>query len=115
MMVMLTRTLVARGELALSGKMSKQSSGQVQDGEGKRLLKSSSLNNLIPAEGLEPSAFRSGGERSNPLSYAGTTTMPEKIAQCDGHMPPGKSNNTQEDDLKEREQRAGGNHQNDRP
>ena len=27
--------------------------------------------NLVPAAGVEPATFRSGGERSNPLSYAG--------------------------------------------
>ena len=27
---------------------------------------------LVPAAGVEPATFRSGGERSNPLSYAGT-------------------------------------------
>jgi hypothetical protein len=26
---------------------------------------------LVPAAGIEPATFRSGGERSNPLSYAG--------------------------------------------
>ena len=26
---------------------------------------------LVPAAGVEPATFRSGGERSNPLSYAG--------------------------------------------
>ncbi len=29
------------------------------------------LRILVPAAGVEPAAFRSGGERSNPLSYAG--------------------------------------------
>ena len=28
-------------------------------------------NFLVPAAGVEPATFRSGGERSNPLSYAG--------------------------------------------
>ena len=27
--------------------------------------------NVVPAAGVEPATFRSGGERSNPLSYAG--------------------------------------------
>ena len=27
---------------------------------------------MVPAAGVEPATFRSGGERSNPLSYAGT-------------------------------------------
>jgi hypothetical protein len=27
---------------------------------------------VVPAAGVEPATFRSGGERSNPLSYAGT-------------------------------------------
>jgi hypothetical protein len=31
---------------------------------------------MVPAAGVEPATFRSGGERSNPLSYAG----PNKIA-----------------------------------
>ena len=26
---------------------------------------------MVPAAGVEPATFRSGGERSNPLSYAG--------------------------------------------
>ena len=26
---------------------------------------------VVPAAGVEPATFRSGGERSNPLSYAG--------------------------------------------
>ena len=30
------------------------------------------LPDLVPAAGVEPATFRSGGERSNPLSYAGT-------------------------------------------
>ena len=28
---------------------------------------------LVPAAGVEPATFRSGGERSNPLSYAGSS------------------------------------------
>ncbi len=30
---------------------------------------------LVPAAGVEPATFRSGGERSNPLSYAGLNKM----------------------------------------
>lgn len=30
--------------------------------------------NVVPAAGVEPATFRSGGERSNPLSYAGVNT-----------------------------------------
>ena len=29
------------------------------------------LKAVVPAAGIEPATFRSGGERSNPLSYAG--------------------------------------------
>ena len=29
------------------------------------------LGLVVPAAGVEPATFRSGGERSNPLSYAG--------------------------------------------
>ena len=29
------------------------------------------IGKLVPAAGVEPATFRSGGERSNPLSYAG--------------------------------------------
>ena len=29
------------------------------------------LELMVPAAGVEPATFRSGGERSNPLSYAG--------------------------------------------
>ena len=36
---------------------------------------------LVPAAGVEPATFRSGGERSNPLSYAGNTGLREKITQ----------------------------------
>ena len=36
---------------------------------------------LVPAAGVEPATFRSGGERSNPLSYAGLWLVAEKIAQ----------------------------------
>ena len=31
----------------------------------------SDVKRLVPAAGVEPATFRSGGERSNPLSYAG--------------------------------------------
>ena len=30
---------------------------------------------VVPAAGVEPATFRSGGERSNPLSYAGLNKM----------------------------------------
>src|SRR5205085_4697747 len=30
---------------------------------------------LVPAAGVEPATFRSGGERSNPLSYAGVNKI----------------------------------------
>ena len=30
---------------------------------------------MVPAAGVEPATFRSGGERSNPLSYAGVNKM----------------------------------------
>ena len=30
---------------------------------------------MVPAAGVEPATFRSGGERSNPLSYAGTARV----------------------------------------
>jgi hypothetical protein len=36
---------------------------------------------LVPAAGIEPATSRSGGERSNPLSYAGNSCLQEKIAQ----------------------------------
>ena len=45
--------------------------------EGKRVTRRTSasagklLKYLVPAAGVEPATFRSGGERSNPLSYAG--------------------------------------------
>ena len=38
---------------------------------------------LVPAAGVEPATFRSGGERSNPLSYAGRRLEAEKIAQAE--------------------------------
>ena len=33
---------------------------------------------LVPAAGVEPATFRSGGERSNPLSYAGNVVEGQK-------------------------------------
>ena len=30
---------------------------------------------VVPAAGVEPATFRSGGERSNPLSYAGLNKL----------------------------------------
>jgi hypothetical protein len=36
---------------------------------------------LVPAAGVEPATFRSGGERSNPLSYAGMLDCQEGFAQ----------------------------------
>jgi hypothetical protein len=30
---------------------------------------------MVPAAGVEPATFRSGGERSNPLSYAGMSPL----------------------------------------
>ena len=38
---------------------------------------------VVPAAGVEPATFRSGGERSNPLSYAGRRFEAEKIAQAE--------------------------------
>jgi hypothetical protein len=37
------------------------------------------IRKVVPAAGVEPATFRSGGERSNPLSYAGTLNGDEKI------------------------------------
>ena len=40
---------------------------------------------LVPAAGVEPATFRSGGERSNPLSYAGLNKIAgfkEKDQEC---------------------------------
>ena len=37
---------------------------------------------MVPAAGVEPATFRSGGERSNPLSYAGILVEDKKIAQA---------------------------------
>ena len=34
---------------------------------------------VVPAAGVEPATFRSGGERSNPLSYAGKCWATEDI------------------------------------
>ena len=34
-----------------------------------------SMGYVVPAAGVEPATFRSGGERSNPLSYAGLNKM----------------------------------------
>ena len=39
--------------------------------EAKTFQSSVLEGNLVPAAGVEPATFRSGGERSNPLSYAG--------------------------------------------
>ena len=36
---------------------------------------------MVPAAGVEPATFRSGGERSNPLSYAGAERNNDSIAQ----------------------------------
>jgi hypothetical protein len=36
-----------------------------------RTLKRSGVKKVVPAAWVEPATFRSGGERSNPLSYAG--------------------------------------------
>ena len=40
---------------------------------------------MVPAAGVEPATFRSGGERSNPLSYAGTFCREAKdsIEKCE--------------------------------
>jgi hypothetical protein len=35
---------------------------------------------MVPAAGVEPATFRSGGERSNPLSYAGVGATKDSIA-----------------------------------
>ena len=40
---------------------------------------------LVPAAGVEPATFRSGGERSNPLSYAGLNKIAgfkEALKKC---------------------------------
>src|SRR5882724_4405875 len=39
---------------------------------------------LVPAAGVEPATFRSGGERSNPLSYAGMGLFKNNIAMRGG-------------------------------
>ena len=41
---------------------------------------------LVPAAGVEPATFRSGGERSNPLSYAGMGKE-ENLAQQRDSVP----------------------------
>ncbi len=46
---------------------------------------------LVPAAGVEPATFRSGGERSNPLSYAGLNKMAcfkEMNQECLPFCPP---------------------------
>jgi hypothetical protein len=46
---------------------------------------------LVPAAGVEPATFRSGGERSNPLSYAGLNKMAcfkEMNQECPPFCPP---------------------------
>src|SRR5215470_9931875 len=47
---------------------------------------------MVPAAGFEPAAFRSGGERSNPLSYAGTSKVSLGTVICPGT---GTKNNSQ--------------------
>ena len=45
----------------------------------------------LPAAGVEPATFRSGGERSNPLSYAGVNKMAcfkEMNQECPSFCPP---------------------------
>ena len=37
---------------------------------------------MVPAAGVEPATFRSGGERSNPLSYAGMVEENKDITRC---------------------------------
>ena len=41
---------------------------------------------MVPAAGVEPATFRSGGERSNPLSYAGVS-WEKKIAHRLKRLP----------------------------
>jgi hypothetical protein len=46
---------------------------------------------MVPAAGVEPATFRSGGERSNPLSYAGLNKMAcfkETNQECPPFCPP---------------------------
>jgi hypothetical protein len=46
---------------------------------------------VVPAAGVEPATFRSGGERSNPLSYAGLNKMAcfkETNQECPPFCPP---------------------------
>ena len=38
------------------------------------------FEDVVPAAGVEPATFRSGGERSNPLSYAGVNGEPKSSA-----------------------------------
>ena len=42
-------------------------------------LKGKYKDDLVPAAGVEPATFRSGGERSNPLSYAGLTEVKRNV------------------------------------
>ena len=45
---------------------------------------------MVPAAGVEPATFRSGGERSNPLSYAGLNKMAcfkEMNQECPPFLP----------------------------
>ena len=45
---------------------------------------------MVPAAGVEPATFRSGGERSNPLSYAGLNKMAgfkEVLRKCPPFLP----------------------------
>ena len=46
---------------------------------------------MVPAAGVEPATFRSGGERSNPLSYAGLNKIAgfkEINQECPLFCPP---------------------------
>ena len=48
------------------------------------------LFEVVPAAGVEPATFRSGGERSNPLSYAGLNKMAcfkEAPKKCTSFLP----------------------------
>ena len=56
---------------ALAGSGGKGTVGYEDGGETQK---------VVPAAGVEPATFRSGGERSNPLSYAGILIWAEKIA-----------------------------------
>ena len=45
---------------------------------------------MVPAAGVEPATFRSGGERSNPLSYAGVNKIAgfkEMVQECPSFVP----------------------------